>query len=150
MLAQKRKPKTGWIVFAVVLAALLGAGYFARSPIVRLWPPAALFYQTIGVPVDPPGVGLELQNISSKPSLENGVMVLLIDGQILNSSDRPRPVPNLRAELRSAGGKPLQTWTSAPSSTQILPGEIATFHFADRDPGSVVEVHVTFEGAPTR
>lgn len=135
-----------WAAFAVLLVAILAGGYFARTEVVRLWPPAALFYETVGLPVDPPGAGLQLQNVRSEQRPDNGATLLVVEGQIINVSDAVRTVPKVRAVSLGFDRKPVQTWTIDTSSGQLLPGEIATFRSTQRDPGAVAEVMVTFEG----
>lgn len=136
----------GWAAFAVLLAAVLAGGYFGRAHIVRLWPPAALLYETVGLPVEPPGTGLQLQNVRSEQRTENGGTLLVVEGQIVNASDVVRPVPKVRAVSLGFDHKPVQTWMIETTSSQLLPGEIATFRSTQRDPGAVAEVMVTFEG----
>ena len=133
-------------MFAVLLLAILAGGYFVRAQIVQIWPPAALFYETVGLPVDPPGTGLQLQNVRSEQRADNGATLLVVEGQIINVSDAVRTVPKVRAVSLGFDRKPVQTWNIDTSSEQLLPGEIATFRSTQRDPGAVAEVMVTFEG----
>ncbi|HYG85699.1 MAG TPA: zinc-ribbon domain-containing protein [Azospirillum sp.] len=143
---RSRGAVAGWVAFTTLLVAVLAAGYFVRNEIVRLWPPAALFYQTVGLPVDPPGTGLQFQNVRSEQRVDNGATVLLVEGQIINVSEAQRTVPKVRAVSLSFDRKPVQAWTIDASSVQLLPGEVATFRSTQHDPGAVVEVMVTFEG----
>lgn len=142
-----RRALVGWGVFLAVLGVAGAAGFFARQEIVRLWPPAALFYETVGLPVEPPGAGLQLQNVRSEQKTEGGGPVLIVDGQIINVSDVIRPVPHVRAVSLGQDRKPVKSWSIEASATQLLPGEVATFRDAQRDPGAVVEVMITFEGS---
>ncbi|HYD69373.1 zinc-ribbon domain-containing protein [Azospirillum sp.] len=137
----------GWAAFGAVVAGLVAAGYLLRAQIVHLWPPAALLYETAGLAVEPPGAGLQLQNVRSEQRLDNGVTVLVVEGQIINVSDAERMVPKVRAVSMGFDRKPVQSWTIDVSSPRLLPGEIATFHSTQRDPGAVAEVMITFEGS---
>lgn len=141
-----RGTAVAWGVFATLLAGVLAGGYLARAEIVRLWPPAALLYETVGLPVDLPGAGLQLQNVRSEQRVDGGATVLLVEGQIVNVSDAQRPVPKVRAVSLGFDRKPVQVWTIDASSAKLLPGEIATFSSTRPDPGAVAEVMVTFEG----
>jgi predicted Zn finger-like uncharacterized protein len=143
---RSRGSAKAWAAFAVLLVAILAGGYFARTQVVRLWPPAALFYETVGLAVDPPGAGLQLQNVRSEQRPDNGATLLVVEGQIINVSDAVRTVPKVRAVSLGFDRKPVQTWIIDASSDQLLPGEIATFRSTQRDPGAVAEVMVTFEG----
>lgn len=142
----RRRAVIGWGLFAVALLALGGAGFAARAQIVRLWPPAALLYETVGLPVDRPGTGLQLQNVRSEQKVEAGAPVLIVDGQIVNVSDIVRSVPMVRLTSLGQDRQPVRSWTVEASPAQLLPGEIAVFRDAQRDPGTVLEVMVTFDG----
>lgn len=142
----RRRALIGWGGFVAVLAVIGAAGYFGRATIVRLWSPAALFYETVGLPVEPPGAGLELQNLRSEQKTEDGKPVLMVDGQIVNVSEALRTVPALRVTALGADRQPLKSWTVEPVPSQILPGEIATFRDAQPGAAGVLEVMITFEG----
>nr|WP_052584394.1 DUF3426 domain-containing protein [Azospirillum baldaniorum] len=132
--------------FVAVLLAIGAAGYFGRATVVRLWPPAALFYETVGLPVEPPGTGLQLQNVRSEQKAEDGKAALLVEGQIVNVSETLRTVPALRVTALGADRQPLRNWTVEPVPPQILPGEIATFRDIQADAAGVLEVMITFDG----
>ena len=142
----RRRALVGWGSFVAVLLALGAAGYFGRATVVRLWPPAALFYETVGLPVEPPGTGLQLQNVRSEQKAEDGKTALLVEGQILNVSEAARTVPALRVTALGADRQPLRNWTVEPVPPQILPGEIATFRDVQTDAAGVLEVMITFDG----
>ncbi len=144
--AAMRRVLIGWGLFAAVVLALAGGAVAARDQIVRLWPPAALLYDTVGLRVEPPGTGLQLQNLRSEQKVEGGAPVLVVDGQIVNVSDTVRPVPVVRVTSLGEDRKPIKSWTVEASPAQLLPGEIAVFRDAQRDPGAVLEVMVTFDG----
>ncbi|HEY0835578.1 MAG TPA: zinc-ribbon domain-containing protein [Azospirillum sp.] len=143
---KNRGSLAGWAAFGMVVAALVAAGYLGRARIVHLWPPAALLYEMAGLAVEPPGAGLQLQNVRSEQRLDNGVTLLVVEGQIINVSDAERIVPKVRAVSVGFDRKPVQSWTIDVSSPLLLPGEIATFHSTQRDPGAVAEVMITFVG----
>ncbi|NUB14387.1 DUF3426 domain-containing protein [Azospirillum brasilense] len=142
----RRRALVGWGSFVAVLLAIGAAGYFGRATVVRLWPPAALFYETVGLPVEPPGTGLQLQNVRSEQKAEDGKTALLVEGQILNVSEAARTVPALRVTALGADRQPLRNWTVEPVPPQILPGEIATFRDVQTDAAGVLEVMITFDG----
>lgn len=142
----RRRALVGWGSFVAVLLAIGAAGYFGRATVVRLWPPAALLYETVGLPVEPPGTGLQLQNVRSEQKAEDGKTALLVEGQILNVSEAARTVPALRVTALGADRQPLRNWTVEPVPPQILPGEIATFRDVQTDAAGVLEVMITFDG----
>ncbi|KAA0682327.1 DUF3426 domain-containing protein [Roseomonas genomospecies 6] len=142
----RRRATIGWGAFLAVLVALGAAGYFGRGTIVRLWPPAALLYETVGLPVEPPGTGLSIQNLRSEQRVEDGKPVLVVDGQIVNVSETARTVPAIRVTALGADRQPLKSWSVEPVPSQILPGEIATFRDARQDADGVLEIMITFDG----
>lgn len=142
-----RSTVIGFALLGVLVAGTVAGGYFGRDAIVRSWPPAALLYETVGLPVEPPGFGLELRNVRSEQKAEGGTTVLLLDGEIANTTDVERALPPLRAIAFGADHKPLQSWTIEPSAPVLLPGAVVSFHHSQPDPGPVTEVTITF-GAP--
>lgn len=142
----RRRLPVGWIAFGAVVVALTAGGVLAREAIVDAWPPSARLYELVGLPVDPPGAGLKLQGVRSEHRVENGAALLIVEGRIVNDSDRERAVPKLRAVTLDAEKKPLKTWTIEPSQNGLLPGEVAIFQSAEPDPGAAAEVMISFEG----
>lgn len=142
----RRRATIGWGAFLAVLVALGAVGYFGRGTIVRLWPPAALLYETVGLPVEPPGTGLSIQNLRSEQRVEDGKPVLVVDGQIVNVSETARTVPAIRVTALGADRQPLKSWSVEPVPSQILPGEIATFRDVRQDADGVLEIMITFDG----
>jgi predicted Zn finger-like uncharacterized protein len=138
-------PGVGWIALAASLAAVIGGGVVAREQVVHLWPPANLLYKTAGLEVLPPGAGLQLQNSRSEQRQEGGATILVVEGQIVNVSDRPQKVPRVKATALDSRQKPLQTWIIDASAASLQPGEIATFFSAQRDPGPAAVLKLTFD-----
>lgn len=143
--AKRRLPGIGWIALAASVVALIGGGAVARHQLVHLWPPANLLYQTVGLGVAPPGAGLQLQNSRSEQRQEGGAAILVVEGQIVNVTDKPLKVPRVKAVAMDSSQKPLQTWIIEASASSLMPGEIATFFSAQRDPGPAALLKLTFE-----
>jgi predicted Zn finger-like uncharacterized protein len=146
-LPPRRRP---WatIALVVVLALLLSgavAGVFARDEVVQLWPPAAKLYSMVGLPALPPGSGLEFRKPNSRRDKENGVPVLIIEGEIANTTNLARDVPKLKVELRDRDGNELQNWIFAASESRVLPGASVPFHTTILQPSDAATgVVVTF------
>lgn len=145
----EKKPRralpVGWLALAASLLAVVAGGVVARQQIVHLWPPANLLYKTAGLAVLPPGAGLQLQNPHSEHRQEAGAAILVVEGQIVNVSDQPQSVPRVKALALDAQQNLLQTWIIDASATSLQPGEIATFFSAQRDPGPVALLKLTFD-----
>ena len=133
-----------WIGFGAGIAGLVVFVLSARAQIVELWPAAARLYIVIGLPVEPPGAGLQFQNVKSEQRLDNGVTMLVLEGQIANVSAAERPVPPVLATSLGPDHKPVKSWRVMVTQARLEPGAIATFRSQERDPGAVAEVAVTF------
>lgn len=133
------------VALALVVVLLLAGGILARTTIVAAWPPSALLYSSIGLPVEPPGAGL-LIRAKSEQRRENGATLLIVEGQIANPTDRERPVPRLEITALGPGQAPLKSWRVDSSHSALLPGEIAIFQSAEPGVDTALEVRVRFEG----
>ena len=143
-----RSTVIGFAVLGLLVAGSAAGAYFARDAIVRSWPPAALLYDAIGLPAEPPGFGLELRNIRSEQKLEGGKTVLLLEGEVANTTDTERTLPPLRVNTFGPEHKLLQSWAIEQSAETLGPGAAAGFHHSQPDPGPVTEVTITFGGPP--
>ncbi|EWY37030.1 hypothetical protein N825_22230 [Skermanella stibiiresistens SB22] len=141
---KSKKPLLFTTLAAVVL--LLVGGLFMRQEIAEIWPPSARLFEAVGLPVEALGAGLQLQNVRSEKRVEDGLTVLVIEGQIVNISDKERPVPPLRAVTLGPDKSPVGDWTFTASHETLLPGEIATFTSQMREPpGVITEIAITFQ-----
>ena len=123
----------GWLIF---LAVLLGGGFgliAGRDDIVALWPPAARLYDIVGLPIETVGAGLQLRDVSSTRR-EDGPPTIVVEGTVVNVSNKPREVPRLKAVVRSAAHQDLKNWTFTPGVLVLLPGETASFKAELADP----------------
>ncbi|WP_042695242.1 zinc-ribbon domain-containing protein [Azospirillum sp. B506] len=143
-----RSTVIGFAVLGVLVAGTAAGAYFGRDAIVRGWPPAALLYETIGLPAEPPGFGLELRNIRSEQKQDGGKTVLLLEGEVANTTDAERMLPPLRVNSFGPEHKLLQSWVIEQSAETLGPGAVAGFHHSQPDPGPVTEVTITFGGPP--
>ncbi len=142
----KLKGALRWIGFAAAIGGLIGFVVMGRETLVNTWPAAARLYQAIGLPVEAPGAGLQLQSVKSEQRVEDGTVMLVVEGQILNISEIEREVPPLLAMSIGPDHQPVHKWRIPITQAHLAPGAIATFHSVERDPGVVSEVAVTFDG----
>lgn len=145
--APRAKRRLPWAAMALAasLVGVIAGGVVARDPIVNMWPPANLLFDTVGLGVMPPGAGLALQNPRSEQRKEDGATILVVEGQIVNVSDHERAVPRVKAVAMDSERNALGTWTIDASATSLQPGEIATFFSAHKDPGPVSLLTLTFD-----
>ncbi len=116
------------IIALVLLLASLGFLVATRKNITAGWPPMALFYQMIGMPVEAPGAELELVNIESK--LEGGT--LDVKGAIKNPSDKQQSLAGILIAVSNGEGR-LKDWPVDLHGKLIQPGEEIGFQYQLQD-----------------
>jgi predicted Zn finger-like uncharacterized protein len=132
-----------WAALVLAILVLGGAGVAARDAVVAAWPPAARLYSTIGLSAELPGEGLVI-HANTERRLENDREVVVIEGEVVNVSNRDRVVPPLRAALTS-DDKEISHWTFEATQSRLLPGESARFVTrTDEAPESATGINVRF------
>ncbi|MBM3517826.1 MAG: DUF3426 domain-containing protein, partial [Alphaproteobacteria bacterium] len=118
---------TGWVAMALILAVVVGGGIFAKERIVATWPPAAKLYDMIGLPVADPGYGLEPRNVASAQEMDGDVPVLVVSGEVVNTSGETRAVPRLRGALLDVREREIFFWVFATANATLAAGEVTPF-----------------------
>lgn len=142
----EKRTVVAWAIVALLVTAIAAGGFFGRERIVQLWPPAALFYRTVGLEVEPPGAGLEFRSVKSEFKTDGGNPILLIEGQIVNISTVERAVPLVKAESRDGERKPMQSWTMEAAPARLMPGDVAIFRHAQPVTGPAADITLSFGG----
>ena len=96
----------GWLV-GVLVVLIIASAVIGRNEIVAGFPASAMIYQKLGLPVAVQ-LGLQFEGVTSKRLEEGGVAVLVVEGEVVNVSDRSRAVPAIRITLLDGGGRRLQ------------------------------------------
>jgi len=104
----------------VAMAAILLAALNWRAAVVRHFPQTASLYAAIGLPVNLRGLFFE--DVKSRSELHDGVMVLIVEGTIVNLTTRTLEVPRLRLSLRNGVGHEVYAWTALPSKSTVGSG----------------------------
>ena len=120
---RRRGSGLGWVLLILLVGGVAIGAIFARDQIVALWPPAAQYYEMLGIKTEPLGAGLDIGNINSTRNADG----LIVEGDITNRTKVPRTVPELRVALRDANNHELIFKTIPPPRERLLPGE--TSHF---------------------
>lgn len=123
----QRPSATSWVGFFAFIFLLVGFGGLARSDIVNMWEPSARFYQAVGLPVEVLGQGLEFREVKAEHRLDNGQSVLVVEGQVVNTSTQARDVPALKGIIKTNAQEDVQAWTFAASNNRLLPGDSTLF-----------------------
>jgi predicted Zn finger-like uncharacterized protein len=127
-LATRRKQSrrsSRWTAIVLVLFSVNVALIGARDEVVRTLPQTASLFAAIGLPVNLRH--LKFENVKIVKDVENGVNVLIVQGTIVSTADRPIAVPHLRFAARDAAGQEIYTWTALPSRSILGPGERLEF-----------------------
>lgn len=127
-LKAKRKTngrKSRWIAVVLVLFALNVAMIGGRSEIVRYFPQTASLFAAVGLPVNLRN--LEFEGITISKETQDGVNILIIEGQVVNTSRKAVDVPRLRFAARTTTGQEVYTWTIQPSRSLLGPGDSMPF-----------------------
>lgn len=83
-----------------------------------------------------------------RQKLESGNELLTVTGRVINPTGEEQPVPPLRAQLKSATGKIVYSWTIAPPAQSLPAGASASFNSAEVNvPPGGEEITLTL-GAP--
>ncbi|HYM32096.1 MAG TPA: DUF3426 domain-containing protein [Candidatus Cybelea sp.] len=144
-----RSGALGWIALLVIIGGILAGGWYGRERIVAAWPPAGQLYAILGLNAQPvEKFGLVFRNIHSTTAVEAGVTVLVVSGDIVNTSGEVKPVPRLRVGLRNADRQEIYHWVFALDDSQIAPS--GTLSFSTRlssPPAEARDLQVTFVAA---
>ena len=137
-------PMVMWGAIVGIIAIILGGGFFARDEIIETWPPATMLYGMVGLAPEP-GFGLELRTEASIQVRDGDMAVLVIRGEVLNISSRPRIVPTLQGSLLDAGQNEIHSWIFSTVPEELAPGERGTFNTrVPNPPEGVQSVQVAF------
>lgn len=138
----------GWISFILFFSFLLSTGYFGRYEVVHIWPKVAQFYESIGIEVARIGSGLKIENVQSHHLEKEEEAVLILQGDILNTSSMAQIIPPLKIQLlgpcENAGKEGegssitvlkqhnpqqciLKEWRHNFAESRLLPGERIAF-----------------------
>ncbi|HMB76846.1 MAG TPA: DUF3426 domain-containing protein, partial [Kiloniellaceae bacterium] len=124
----------GWLLLLAFLAAVGSVAFFGRDMLVAKIPPISRLYALAGLSVNLPKDRLSLENVTSVRRLISGDRVLIIEGEVLNTSDGVVPLPPLKARLEDEDGNELSSWTFYAEDEELGPGESARFETSTRNP----------------
>jgi predicted Zn finger-like uncharacterized protein len=138
-----RRPFQMSMPVAILLlgSAILGTFFLGREQVVRTIPDAASVYERLGLPVNLRGV--EFRDVKGANEIVDGVVVLVVEGRLVNITGKAIDLPRLRLAVRDATGKEIYTWTATAPKAQLEPGEAAAFRSRLASPppdGASVEV----------
>jgi len=126
------------VVVALVLLAAVGA-------VVAVGPDKLA--ERLGVVPAPVPLVIEMTSKPDRRETASGNELLAVTGRIVNPTDRPQTVRDIRAELRDTQGRTVYSWTITRPVPQLAPGGSAEFDSAAVDiPRGAKNLHLSFIG----
>lgn len=145
----KRRNMAKIAAFVAVCALLLGGAFYARTGIARLVPGTAGLYAALNVPVNLRG--LEFRNVTAETTVEDGISVLSVRGDIVNVTSTPTPIPPIRFSMRDKAKVEIYHWTGAADAEELDPAGRAAFAtLLASPPIAGEEVEIRFDGSTAR
>jgi predicted Zn finger-like uncharacterized protein len=115
-----------WHLVAITAAVfVVGLGLHQRERIVQFLPQVAKIYAAVGLQVNLRGI--EIKGVSSRVIDDNGVSVLVVDGDLFNITGRKLDVPRLRFAVRGQDGQEIYVWSAQADRSSLQPGEVLNF-----------------------
>jgi predicted Zn finger-like uncharacterized protein len=149
--APVRKPRrsAGKVISLFVLILLIsGVASVAllMEQQVMMWLPATQrLYAMIGVEPSFLGRGLQIVEPKPKKEIDGNDEILVVEGEVRNTTGGPIDVPLMRGALLDKKGKELHIWTFTAAKPQIAPGETARYRTEFRNPPTEAEsLDITF------
>ncbi|HXW29200.1 MAG TPA: MJ0042-type zinc finger domain-containing protein [Xanthobacteraceae bacterium] len=136
-----RLPRLSTVVIG--LAASLAALITCRTAVVQTFPQTASLFAAMHLPVNLRG--LDFADVKSSEEFDQGVPVLVVDGKIVNLTNRILDVPRLRIAVRNAAGHEVYAWTALAQSPILGPRDSLPFRTRlASPPGDARDVVVRF------
>jgi predicted Zn finger-like uncharacterized protein len=138
-----------WFLFVFIVALLIIGGYRYRNDVVRIWPPAMRLYEVLRIDVEPPtGLGLHVpqESLRFRREAEGGIPILVVSGDILNTSNRAQRVTPMRILLLDKDNRILRTERVKIDDRTLDPGKRLPFQTSiPNAPPEAAAVRITFD-----
>lgn len=138
----------GWGMLVMFVAGIVGVVVVFREPLVAFWPPASQLYEIVKLPEEPPppeAFAFDIGNVTFERAREGGQPVLLVGGEILNTSEVAQEVPRLRVALSDEAGEEIFHWTVTLAASELAAGQQVPFNTRlPNPPANARSLAVTF------
>ena len=111
----------GLVAAVALIVAVLGL----RESIVRMVPSLAGTYAAIGLPVNLRG--LEFRGVKTTQEIQDGIPVLVIEGEVVNITRHPVEVPRVRIAVLGPSQQELYAWTTLLQRSILADNEKVAF-----------------------
>jgi predicted Zn finger-like uncharacterized protein len=123
--AKRLKRTGGWASLGLLILTPFISAALMPETVVMAAPATIKVYEKLGYNVNV--YGLDIRHVEQQNTVVDGAHVLMIKGEISNSTDSVRKIPSMRFALHGDGPQELYTWTLDTSSRPLRPGETTTF-----------------------
>jgi predicted Zn finger-like uncharacterized protein len=116
----------GWIGLIALIAAIGYAAMRYRQEIAVIWPQSAGVYSAMGIKLNPQGI--DFTKVDYRRENEDGQIVLVVTGNIVNAGSRELSVPqNVRVTLSDDKNHEIYHWNFTPNVQSLRPGQSSPF-----------------------
>ncbi len=139
----RRNPARKWTMAALAAGVAMSVGAAGI-----LWSGQPGIAAKLGLPVSGQATPLQFADKAiDRRDLATGNELFAVSGKIVNPSDSRQRIPDIRADLRDAQGRPVYSWTITPERRFIGPRGTLDFNSAKLDvPGNVKMLELSFAG----
>lgn len=137
----------GLFLTIAILGSLIAGLWYFKPEITRAVPSLAGVYSAIPQPSRP--VEFEFRNTAYSRGFEEGKSVLIVSGELVNTTDRMLTIPAIKATLRDGAGEDMDVWVFTPRGSDLGPGESKYFESRRVNPPEDaygLHLHVIEEG----
>lgn len=134
-----------FFVLLLLVAGVGGAAFFLNQEIMMWMPATQRLYAMVGIKPQVLGQGLQIVEPTPKKEIDGNDEILVVEGEIRNTTAKPIDIPLMRGALLDKQGKELHIWTFTAAKSSIEPGENAPYRTEFRNPPSDAEsLDITF------
>jgi len=142
---KKKSTLIWWILLLAVVVLAVGSLFVFRRDIVAFYPPAKKLYMVLGPSADVLGSGLEIPDYDIVSRQEGNKRVLLIKGEIKNTTAHVLDVPLLFGAIKDSKGQELRIWSFSAKEPRVLAGEAVAYETEVSNlPRGGINVSITF------
>jgi len=120
-----RASLVAWGAVGALALVVMTLAVVFRVEVVRLWPRTATAYAAAGFQVT--AEGLVFENVLAEPGYADGEPTLTVTADVRNTSERDRPVPQVRISLMDDDGEEVFGWVVSLRVDELSPRQTARF-----------------------
>ncbi len=119
------KRLSAWASLAFLSLIPLATAAFMPETVVAIAPITFKAYDKLGIEVNL--YGLDIRHVAQENKIIDGAHVLMIKGEVSNSTNSVRKIPWLRFALLGNSSQELYSWTLDTAARPLRPGETTSF-----------------------